>query len=175
MPSLNRDILNEICEKLIIDGNQNAIFNFAFSGKESLEAIKWKFSTITHLELYNDCYKIGWDKPSTTFYLNSAEIYTEKLMKFIGGKVRSLHLDTCILVYFPILDNILQTRKLETISIGKHCHLDDAYELISHCSKSAKHLKILRFLRMKKFKKRLKLDLLTITENACPNFFFFSY
>uniref|UniRef100_A0AC35GM53 Uncharacterized protein n=1 Tax=Panagrolaimus sp. PS1159 TaxID=55785 RepID=A0AC35GM53_9BILA len=104
----------------------------------------------------------------------SAEIYTEKLMKFIGGKVRSLHFDTCNLVYFPILDNILQRRKLETISIGENCHLDDTYELISLCSESVKHLKVLSFLKMKKSDKPLNLDSLTMTDITLPNFSYFS-
>uniref|UniRef100_A0A914QTC7 Uncharacterized protein n=1 Tax=Panagrolaimus davidi TaxID=227884 RepID=A0A914QTC7_9BILA len=165
MVYLNRDILNEICEKLILNGNQNAIYNFAFSGKESLKALKWKFSTITHLELCDDCYKIGWDKPLMTFHLHSPNIHTEKFMEFIGGNVKSLHFDTCNTIYLKILDNVMYSKKLDTISLGKNCHPDDVVELLSFFYESIKHFKAIEFMMFKKFKKVLNLDSLTIMEH----------
>uniref|UniRef100_A0A914Q424 Uncharacterized protein n=1 Tax=Panagrolaimus davidi TaxID=227884 RepID=A0A914Q424_9BILA len=178
-PSLNKDILTEIVEQLLKNGNQDSVIQFCISGKEPLKALIKVFALIKHVELYDDYYTFGLDnKKCCEFYIyDKNEPYFRSLMLFSGDSVTNLQMDfskeSSVKFYQPFLDKISEIKKLTILSIPSCCKQNDTIKFIRIFSSTIKEFSINPFLMNNLIRDSLTLEKLTILQNNDKFFFQF--
>uniref|UniRef100_A0AC35FPQ3 Uncharacterized protein n=1 Tax=Panagrolaimus sp. PS1159 TaxID=55785 RepID=A0AC35FPQ3_9BILA len=123
MPALNRDLLFAIGKKLVEDGDSEDVIKFALSGKQTLQAMKNVFASVSTLEIGKKCCAIGWDDPCCRFGFRNDKHYLKFLMHCIGNFVVDLRVKCSTFVnthqtsYNPILNKMLVRRQLRSFSL----------------------------------------------------------
>uniref|UniRef100_A0A914QC05 Uncharacterized protein n=1 Tax=Panagrolaimus davidi TaxID=227884 RepID=A0A914QC05_9BILA len=112
MPCLSRDILFDVGEKIIENGDSDIVTRYTLSGKQSLQAMKNVSATVKHLELYEDHFIIGWDQKCYKLHKPNLKFFTT----CIGNSVIVLHINFTIYgpntKYQRIIDKVIDRKRM---------------------------------------------------------------
>uniref|UniRef100_A0A914Y3A8 Uncharacterized protein n=1 Tax=Panagrolaimus superbus TaxID=310955 RepID=A0A914Y3A8_9BILA len=114
-PTLNQDILKNICKKLLKDEEYDAecLNKFALAGKESLEAFETVIASAKAVYINGENFVLKMIDNDKTYFNNKlSKIATERLLKLIGSCTKRVSFTGVTEATAPIIDAICSARQL---------------------------------------------------------------
>uniref|UniRef100_A0A914QCH7 Uncharacterized protein n=1 Tax=Panagrolaimus davidi TaxID=227884 RepID=A0A914QCH7_9BILA len=181
MPVLIRELLFAIGKKLVEDGDSLDVLKVAFSGKQTLQAVKNVFASVSTLEIGKKLCAIGWGDPCCKFGFRNDKQYFTFLMHCIGNSVTDLRVkcstfvETHQTIFHPIFYKMLVRRQLLSFSL-----LVDGYavrkffgEFLVQFSSTLKNVKIPSAFMTRTFRDSFNLDSLNVLDSGNNNLLLF--
>uniref|UniRef100_A0A914Q1E2 Uncharacterized protein n=1 Tax=Panagrolaimus davidi TaxID=227884 RepID=A0A914Q1E2_9BILA len=170
------ELLFDIGNKFVEDGESDALIKFALSGKLQFQAVVKVFDSITTLKLCETCFFIGGnDNPCCKFGLKTDNPQSPILVQLIGNSIKNLQLNCNISdgkcqMYQSFIDVIVAKKQLTSFSADVCCSRTFLAEFLPHFSSTLKNLVVPSKLMSAAFCDSFDLDSLTVLNTMELNF-----